>query len=948
MLIEAAHFDPPSVMFTAKRHDLRTEASSRFERGVDPNLPGRAAARAAALMVEFAGGQAVTGVQDNYPAVIEPWTVELPLQEIPRLLGIELDRDTVVELLARIGFESSGQNPLTVTVPTFRPDVRRPADLVEEVARIHGYDKIPETLPVGTGGGLTDEQVNERRLRGLLTGLGYSEAQSWSFVGAADLENLGLAEDDLRRRAIAVRNPLRDLEPLLRTTLLPGLLKAARFNTSHGADRVALFEIGKVFLAEPSPLDTRLPHQPDRLAFLAFGEFGPPGVKSDQAAADVYIATATWRVVAETLGIPDTSLRQASPSGFHPGRAADVLVGGVVIGSVGELHPAVVRSYGLEGRVAAGELALEPLVAHRTWWAFREPSTYPPVVFDLAFDLDKAVPSRALVEKVRDGAGEWLESVRVFDEFTGPSLGEGRKSIAVQLWFRAPDHTLTNEEVAPHRDRIVKASRTALTLISVEGRDHGSLAYRRSRSRTTCRHSFPGGGRKGCTTRSGRATGRQARWPLLHEAVDPDASIDRDRQSLTWEPIRWSSANRKSGWVSGKQTEDVARVLDRYLDVLAMRVFDHDDLVAVAANADAPVINLLSDEEHPCQALADLQTIAETRPLAGTTLAYLGDGNNVCHSLMVGAAMSGMTVRVATPQGYEPQREYLEAARLHGDVMVTDNPIEAVQGAHVVYTDVWASMGQEEEAEARARRFYPFQVNGPLFAMADPEAIFLHCLPAHRGDEVTDEVMDHARFAGVRPVREPYAQLQRSPRLPFRVTLPAALEGHVEKAARSILGMRLRTEIKDRVTELLLTEVEAYGGSDDAASHAYRGPTDRNRSMFGPPGTLYVYRSYGVHWCANVTIGPEGTGRAVLLRAGVPLEGEAVMQQRRGRRDHIADGPGKLAQAMGIDGSHDGSSLIDGPVLLLPRLGEAPSIVATPRVGIAKARERAWRFVLVR
>jgi ornithine carbamoyltransferase len=190
---------------------------------------------------------------------------------------------------------------------------------------------------------------------------------------------------------------------------------------------------------------------------------------------------------------------------------------------------------------------------------------------------------------------------------------------------------------------------------------------------------------------------------------------------------------------------DVALVLDRYLDVLAMRVFDHADLVAVAENADAPVINLLSDEEHPCQALADLQTIAESRPLEGTTLAYLGDGNNVCHSLMVGAAMSGMTVRVATPQGYEPQRQYLEIARAHGDVTVTDNPVEAVQGAHVVYTDVWASMGQEKEAEARARRFYPFQVNGPLFAMADPEAIFLHCLPAHRGDEVTDEVMDHPR-----------------------------------------------------------------------------------------------------------------------------------------------------------------------------------------------------------
>jgi len=180
------------------------------------------------------------------------------------------------------------------------------------------------------------------------------------------------------------------------------------------------------------------------------------------------------------------------------------------------------------------------------------------------------------------------------------------------------------------------------------------------------------------------------------------------------------------------------------------------------------------------------------------------------------------------------------------------------------------------------------------------------------------------------------------------VTIATQLEGHVEKAARSLLGMRLRTGFGGRITEVLLTEVEAYGGSDDAASHAYRGLTERNASMFGPPGTLYVYRSYGVHWCANVVAGAEGTGRAVLLRGALPLEGEAIMQQRRGRLDQLTDGPGKLAQALGIDGSHDGTNLFDGPVRLLPRLGEAPSIVATPRIGITKANERAWRFVLVR
>jgi phenylalanyl-tRNA synthetase beta chain len=455
VLIEAAHFDAPSVMFTARRHDLRTEASSRFERGVDPNLPGRAADRAAALIVELAGGQAVSGVQDNYPEPIEPWPIELSLHEVPRLLGIELDRDVVVELLALIGFTSVGQDPLTVTVPTFRPDVRRPADLVEEVARLHGYDQIPETLPLGTGGGLTEAQVAERRIVGLMTGLGFSEAQSWSFVSADDLDDLGLSADDPRRRGIAVKNPLRDVEPLLRTTLLPGLLKSARFNTSYGADRVALFEIGKIFLAEPSPIDARIPYQPDRLAFVAVGEFGPRQVSEGHRVADVYTATATCRALVDSLGLPNTELQQSSPDGYHPGRAADVSLDGVIIGSVGELHPSVVRAFGLEGRVAAGELALEPLVTPRAWWAFREPSTYPPVVFDLAFDLDMAVPSAGLVTAISDSAGPWLESAQVFDEFSGAQMDEGRKSVAVQLWFRAPDHTLTNEEVAPHRDRII-------------------------------------------------------------------------------------------------------------------------------------------------------------------------------------------------------------------------------------------------------------------------------------------------------------------------------------------------------------------------------------------------------------------------------------------------------------------------------------------------------------
>jgi ornithine carbamoyltransferase len=198
-----------------------------------------------------------------------------------------------------------------------------------------------------------------------------------------------------------------------------------------------------------------------------------------------------------------------------------------------------------------------------------------------------------------------------------------------------------------------------------------------------------------------------------------------------------------------ESVEDVARVLDRYLDVLAFRVFDHHNLVALAEHAEAPVINLLSDREHPCQALADLQTLWEHKPLPGQVVAFIGDGNNVCHSLMLAGALAGVSLRVAGPQGHEPSPEVVARAReLAADgveIVVTDDPEAAVRGADAVYTDVWASMGQETEAAERRRRFEPYRVDEALFGLAAPDAIFLHCLPAHRGDEVTDGVADHPR-----------------------------------------------------------------------------------------------------------------------------------------------------------------------------------------------------------
>ena len=201
--------------------------------------------------------------------------------------------------------------------------------------------------------------------------------------------------------------------------------------------------------------------------------------------------------------------------------------------------------------------------------------------------------------------------------------------------------------------------------------------------------------------------------------------------------------NEEVGLGGRESVEDVGRVLDRYLDLIAMRVFEHTDLVSIAESANAPVVNLLSDVEHPCQALADLMTMAEHKP--GASVAYVGDGNNVAHSLMVASAMVGSQVRIATPVGYEVDNRFVDLARRHGEVLLTHDPREAVDGVDCVYTDVWTSMGQEAESADRFAAFEGFTVDEDLFRLAADDAIFMHCLPAHRGEEVSHAVMEHER-----------------------------------------------------------------------------------------------------------------------------------------------------------------------------------------------------------
>lgn len=464
VLIEAAAWDPPTVMYMSKRHGLRSEASARFERGVDPNLGPEAAARAARLMVEVAGGTALAGALDVVAVPKEPWTVELTTTDVTRILGPGFDRDSVAHLLRRLELQVGPVDPdtLAVTVPTFRPDLTRPIDLVEEVARLHGYDRFEETVPFGRGGAWNTAQRREQVVRRTLTGAGLYQAVPLSFMRLEDLDALGVPVDDERRAAIRVKNPLRDEESVLRTTLLPGLLRAARYNVSHGTTDVALFETGKVFFARPSPLDPGIPDQPDRLAFVLVGRLGPDALDHPARPVDVFTGTALWRLLAHRLDLDDIGLTTGALPGLHPGRTAALKQGDETIGHVGELHPSAARAFELPGRVVVAEIDLAPLVAPRPPWQFVEPSIYPPVTFDLAFVVAEDVPASELVTVTSRAAGEWLERARVFDEFRGESIGPARKSLAITYVVRAADRTLSGDEVAEVRRRMVEAASTDL------------------------------------------------------------------------------------------------------------------------------------------------------------------------------------------------------------------------------------------------------------------------------------------------------------------------------------------------------------------------------------------------------------------------------------------------------------------------------------------------------
>ncbi|MEV0394854.1 phenylalanine--tRNA ligase subunit beta [Polymorphospora rubra] len=485
VLFEAAHWDPVMVGRTARRHKLFSEAAKRWERGVDPALPLVAVERAVTLLTEYAGGTAGAEILD-FDQVAPPVPVELDVTLPARRVGVAYPPARVVALLEEIGCtvtSAGGVAPGTgtgdrigVTPPTWRPDLTDPADLVEEVARLDGYDNVPGALPLAPAGrGLTDEQRRRRSVARTLAETGFVEVLSYPFVGPEMLDGLGLPADDPRRSAIRLANPLSDEEPLLRTTLLGPLLGILRRNVGRGHRDLALYEIGMVFEPRagagrppvmgvddrPSPAefaaaDATVPHQPWHVAAVLTGEIDPAGWWGGGRPADWSDAVQAARTVVEVAGIPDdrVTVRSGDRAPWHPGRCAEVLVDDTVVGYAGELHPRVVAALELPRRTCAVELNLDALPAAPVVPAPRV-SGFPPALIDVALVVDSAVPAESVQDALAEGAGDLLESVRLFDVYTSEQLGAGRRSLAYKLTFRAPDRTLTGEEAVAARDAAV-------------------------------------------------------------------------------------------------------------------------------------------------------------------------------------------------------------------------------------------------------------------------------------------------------------------------------------------------------------------------------------------------------------------------------------------------------------------------------------------------------------
>jgi len=447
VLLEMAWWDPMTISISSKRLGLRSEASSRFEKGTDPEVVELAALRFAELLWQTADSATLApGLVDERGDLWDRSPIEVRTQRVSDVIGVTFEPGRIRELLEPIGFDVSDENTTaqSVTIPSWRYDTRIEIDVIEEVARHHGYSNIPGRLPPAVHtGSLTSRQHDRRLLRDVMVGLGFDEAMPMPFLAPGDLELAQVAVE-----AVHIANPLVSEESVLRTSLRPGLLKAIAFNESHRNEGVRLFETGHVFLRPGE--GERLPEEPEHLAAALAGD-------------DAIEAVEAWSVLAAALHLLSWELDQCELAGLHPTRSARLVVNDNEVGMVGEIDPGVLASFGVSERVGWLEVDLDVLLAQpHGETTLRGVSRYPSSDIDLAFAVAEHVPASSVRRTIEEAAGSLLVGLDLFDVYRGEGVADGQRSLAFTLRLQADDHTLTDAEVASLREHVIDAVQAAV------------------------------------------------------------------------------------------------------------------------------------------------------------------------------------------------------------------------------------------------------------------------------------------------------------------------------------------------------------------------------------------------------------------------------------------------------------------------------------------------------
>jgi len=454
LLLESACFDPSTIRRSSKRLGLSTEASYRFERGTDPEGTVLAVDRLAFLIREWAGGKVCQGVWDSHPVPEGPRSLSFRVERVSRFLGVEVPDKEILGALERLGLAPSEgkEGTWTIEIPGFRRDLAREEDVIEEVARIFGYDRIPVTLPVGRTVPVKTSAMKSRRetARNVLEGLGFSEAVTYTFVSREEQEDLGFAGDT---PPVTLMNPISDDMTVMRKSLLPGLLRALKTNISRRVSDVRLYEAGRIFLPLKGEV---LPRERHALAGVMSGVRSEKTWYRNEEQGDFFDIKGAVQTLLDGMDIFKTTLEEVDHPCLQPGQGVGIMSGGDFLGIMGTLHPEVREKYRIREWAGCFELDLEELVNKKQEKTYRSIGQYPFLLRDLAVLVPREIPARRIEDAIL-AAGKDLEAVRLFDLYEGKGIQEGLKSLAFSLAYRRCDRTLTDEEVDGNLEAVVAA-----------------------------------------------------------------------------------------------------------------------------------------------------------------------------------------------------------------------------------------------------------------------------------------------------------------------------------------------------------------------------------------------------------------------------------------------------------------------------------------------------------